>query len=428
MNRPRPVLRWLARLGWLLVATLLLAVLAGAGVLLRLVPAADPIVNQTEAIELPDVERALRLARQHDPRHAIPGVVRTLRLSQHEAELLLNHTAARIRPSRWKLELGADRLQLRGSLRLPDNPFGDWLNLDLQARQTRGLPQLESVRLGRLNLPLPLVDWLVDRVASHYGLSDWRSAGVVSVQQVRLAPRRIDVVYAWGPDAGARVLAALLPAQEHERLRTYAAHLAQVAASAPAGQVWSLSQLLPPMFDLARQRSAQGQNPALENRAALMVLGMVANGVGLATLLPERRDELAARPIRLTLGGRQDFPQHFLVSATLAAEGGTPLADRIGLFKELSDARSGSGFSFNDMAANRAGTRLGELAVQQPQKLQATLARGVVETDILPRWDDLPEFMPEPEFVRRFGGIGAPPYLAMIEEIDRRVGALPVLR
>jgi hypothetical protein len=36
--------------------------------------------------------------------------------------------------------------------------------------------------------------------------------------------------------------------------------------------------------------------------------------------------------------------------------------------------------------------------------------------------------MPEPEFKRRFGGVGEPRYVAMVAEIDRRVGALAALR
>lgn len=49
----------------------------------------------------------------------------------------------------------------------------------------------------------------------------------------------------------------------------------------------------------------------------------------------------------------------------LAAYAGTPLADVVGLFKEMEDSRGGSGLSFNDIAADRAGTRMGELAVSQ---------------------------------------------------------------
>ena len=84
-----------------------------AGVLLWTVPTSQPSVLRTEALAQDDVERALQLARSHDPRHAIPGVVRTLRLSQHEAELLLNHAAARVRPSRWALQFDAERLKLQ---------------------------------------------------------------------------------------------------------------------------------------------------------------------------------------------------------------------------------------------------------------------------------------------------------------------------
>jgi hypothetical protein len=46
----------------------------------------------------------------------------------------------------------------------------------------------------------------------------------------------------------------------------------------------------------------------------------------------------------------------------------------------------------------------------------------------MPRFDDLPEFLPEAEFKRRYGGVGAPPYNELLAEIDRRVAALPVLR
>ena len=46
----------------------------------------------------------------------------------------------------------------------------------------------------------------------------------------------------------------------------------------------------------------------------------------------------------------------------------------------------------------------------------------------MPLAADLPESMPEPEFKRRFGGIGQPRYVAMMAEIDRRVSALPALR
>jgi hypothetical protein len=40
----------------------------------------------------------------------------------------------------------------------------------------------------------------------------------------------------------------------------------------------------------------------------------------------------------------------------------------------------------------------------------------------------LPEFMPEAEFKRRFGGIDAPAYKRMMDDIERRIAALPLYR
>ena len=41
---------------------------------------------------------------------------------------------------------------------------------------------------------------------------------------------------------------------------------------------------------------------------------------------------------------------------------------------------------------------------------------------------DLPEFMPEAEFKRRFGGTQGEPYRKMMKEIERRIAALPINR
>ena len=387
-----------------------------------------PAVTPRQDLSPRDVARALQLARVHDPRRAIPGIVRHLRLSGHEAELLLNHAAERWRPSRWQLTVTAGQTRVRGSVEVEWAGLSRWLNVDLTLRETPALPVIETARVGRLPLPPALVAWALEQASTVHPSGGLATLAAMTIQRVQMRHGQLDLAYAWGADAPARMLAALLPVQEHQRLRAYAAELAKIAASLDPGQPVSLSQVLPPMFELARRRTAEGGAAALENRAALMVLGMVANGIGLSVLLPERAAELDRRPITLTLGGRRDFPQHFLVSATLAAENGASAADTIGLFKELADARRGSGFSFNDIAANRAGTRLGALAVQSPDKLQARLITGLAEQDFMPDVTDLPEFMAEPEFRHRFGGPGSPEYERMVADIERRLGSTALFR
>jgi hypothetical protein len=56
-----------------------------------------------------------------------------------------------------------------------------------------------------------------------------------------------------------------------------------------------------------------------------------------------------------SLRGRSDFVKHFFVSAHLTAAMGGGAARSAGLVKEVLDANGGSGFSFADMLANRAG-------------------------------------------------------------------------
>ena len=114
----------------------------------------------------------------------------------------------------------------------------------------------------------------------------------------------------------------------------------------------------------------------------------------------------------------------------LAAYAGTPLADAVGLYKEIEDARGGSGFSFNDIAADRAGRRMGELAVSSESVAKAIQARlGMSkESDFMPMTDDLPEFMSELEFKRRFGGLQGEEYRQMMGDIDRRIAVLPINR
>ena len=70
---------------------------------------------------------------------------------------------------------------------------------------------------------------------------------------------------------------------------------------------------------------------------------------------------------------------------------------------------------------------MGESAVSRlrAKKIQRLMATAQ-ERDMMPVTIDLPEFMPEAEFNRRFGGVEGAPYRQMMEKIEQRVGALPV--
>lgn len=413
---------------------LLLAAAAGLGagllvLALLLATAVDrqPLLAEQQHFSVEDVAHALALAREHDPRRARPGQPQQLAMTERDLQLLAHQAARRLQGLRVALDLQPGQAQLQASWPWQLGPANGWLNLQAELQQSStGLPALASWKLGQLPLPrawaLPLLRFAWKRQAALPPLELLPEL----VQQVQFEETQMLLRYVWQADTTQRLLAALTPPEERERLHAYAQRLAELSRQAPGHGV-ALPALLLPMFELARERSLQ-HDAAAENRAAVLVLALHATGRPLYKLVPEARTWPQPRRLNVQLAGRDDFAQHFLVSALLAMEGSNPLTEAIGLTKEVQDAQGGSGFSFTDLAANRAGQRFGELALQQPALLQQRLARGVQESALMPRVDDLPEFLQQPEFEAFYGHVGSPPYQRVLLDIERRLGALPLYR
>jgi hypothetical protein len=409
---------------WVIAAVVLPAlVLAAVLCMAALTLQRAPLVAERSAVAAPDIDRAMQLLRRHDPRRHPPGTARRAVLPAHDIQLLLNHGVRR-----WSADTLVRLRVLPGLARLQAStparwlPFDAWLNLELTLRESDGLPALAGGRVGRLPVPGWLAQALVRRAGLRLGVDIEAPWTREVVQGVALRRDAVVLSYTWQADTRDRLFASLLPAAEQLRLKAYSDRLAELASAAPADSEVDLVDLLQPMFALARQR---GGDAAAENRAALVVLGLHVSGRRLSSLVPAAHGWARPRWLRITLHGRDDFPRHFVLSALLAAEGSSPLADAVGVYKELADAHGGSGFSFNDIAVDRAGTRFGERAVQQPARLQAALAGLLREFDLMPDVSDLPEFLPAAEFRQRYGGVGTPAFLRMMAEIDARLDAAP---
>jgi len=281
-------------------------------------------------------------------------------------------------------------------------------------------------------VPVPafLCNWLLDvGMARLQSSTDYNAAADV-IKQVRSRNGFLSVHFEWSDAVPGQLKAALIGPQEQARWRIYHERLVKLTGESGALRVIPMEQLLGPLMQLAVERS-DGADPVAESRAALIVLAFYVNGKGLAALVPAARDWPVAQRHLVVLQGRADFPRHFMISAVLAVTAGSPLSDVVGLYKELDDARSGSGFSFNDIAADRAGTRFGELVLSgMPTfgRIESAVAGNLREADLIPDVRDLPEFLSEAEFKRRFGGVGAPRFQAMMAQIEERIAALPLYR
>jgi uncharacterized protein YfiM (DUF2279 family) len=417
-------MRRTARLFLLLLLLLPLATLAAAWAMLSERPAVDRPVAFTPE----HVARAKAILKRHDPRWQPAGVPRTLVLAEADVDLALNYLADRHANASTRIAFRPGRALLAVTLPVPANPLGRYLNVAAELREGAPLPVVESLRLGRLPLPGWLANAIFEAALRRALTPQGYLATGEAVRRVAITENRLVVTYVWQADLPARLRAGLVPPEDEARLREHQARLAAVVAELPRRSGLSLAELMVPMVAHAAARSGSG-DPVAENRAALLVIAFYANGRGLETVVPAARSWPRPASREVLLGGRADLARHFAISAAIAAHAGVPLSDAIGLYKEVEDASGGSGFSFDDLAADRAGTRFGELATASRASataLQGRMRAGLGDAELLPPVEDLPAFLQRPEFERRFGAVGSPAYRELADDIERRIDALPL--
>lgn len=125
-----------------------------------------------------------------------------------------------------------------------------------------------------------------------------------------------------------------------------------------------------------------------------------------------------------TARGRRDTLLHFAVMAALTAATTPEEAELWGLSKEAVDSQGGTGYSFADLAANRAGSRFAQRVLQGTLPLEG-LAKHFRVNDFVPPLEGLAEGLPLEEVIEKYGGKNDPRFEAVLDEIDQRIDRLP---
>ncbi len=430
-----------ARLLFLPLLALLAAlalVLAGAvvGASLEAGPAAPP----PPLVDTAGKRRIHAALRGKNPRTVPEGQQRTLTLTGAEIDFMLA----------WGLPLvvGPDRTRVAVILDAPDRAgavasarvpgTGRWLNVEASSRVRVDAGDLEMseprLRLGRLDVPAPLLRATVPLVEITLRndrrlrpVFDATDRLAIEQNQASVTYRRLDTPpgffarLVWGEGADEEIRSA---AVEHVR------RLLDAAPGLPRGDA-GFGAALEIAFRSAQERSGGG-SAVRENRAAILALGLLLGHRGLERFVGDvvgeadrGRGTTLERP---TLRGRADWSRHFLVSAALTVLSAEAPSDAVGLLKEELDAAGGSGFSFGDLLADRAGTTFAAAATRDEASavaMQERLARGFDLDDYFPEAADLPEDLRDTELQSVYGGVGGPGYRRVVDEIERRVGACP---
>jgi hypothetical protein len=318
-----------------------------------------------------------------------------------------------------------------------------YLNLVVAGGATweRGILSLDAheCRLGFVELPRRLLACLCPAGASALRHDRRAKPFLDAIRNIVIEPNAVEVTYGrlhlppgfrediFGPSVASEEVLASTRAQVD--------NLLAVVGRLPRLQP-SLEFCFETVFTLARDRSVRG-NPVVENQAGLLALGILLGHPRveqfLGPILPEDGDERGQWTLRhVPLRGRSDWTKHFCVSAAITVFSDGAVSDAAGLLKEELDAgRGGSGFSFADLLADRAGTTFAMRATRDEaaaRALQDRIAGGFHIEDFFPPAADLPEGISDAELQRRYGGVGGQEYRLLVEEIERRIAASAAYR
>jgi len=317
-----------------------------------------------------------------------------------------------------------------------------YINADIQIEPSDGPLQVRQVQLGRLTLPgdmaLGLLGWVADQLwGPGEGAALLAKVRSVTVQQDAV---KVELSKSEGFSlsqlklSGVSLYKQWFSSDEQTALieHYYALALAHSQQQAATQSSYSLISYLQVLLREADRRSKETPEQAVrENQAVILALAQLLGGRNLQLLVNEIKTNPQGKLPRVTLARRPDLQQHFVYSATLHVLGNQRLSSAVGEAKELLDSlNGGSGFSFVDLLADRAGIRFARLAGASPQSARAVqqffALQDRTEQELFPNKSRLPEGLPQAMFEQQYQSIDSAVYQQMVAEIDRRLNALPL--
>jgi hypothetical protein len=376
-----------------------------------------------------DIARAKKIL--HEGSKTKPDEIGTIELSEADLNLAANYLLNRYSKSAVKIELKNNVLRFTVTMTLPRNSLGQYLNISFRLGNDDNseLPSLTKFKAGKLLLPAKFAAFVIDNIIRFTSLNDYFILATRPIKAVKIDQQKITIFYYTSRETLIQARNFLTQSGDSPELDIYRQKLAEIIAR--HDPVWrlSLAELLKPLFELAYQRSTL-KNAIEENKMAIMAINDYVNKKETKKFLSTPALKPApGKQYSAFLYKRIDLAQHFIGSAAITASVNGQVARVAGEEKELSDAQGGSGFSFIDLAADKAGTRFGEMATSSPEtarKIQKAMSEIKDYSDFMPDPRDLPEHMDAAEFKQRYQFIDSPAYHEVSKLIDARIAATPI--
>ena len=401
-----------------------------------------PLIVSDKKLTFQDVARVKHLIKQNNPRKFKQGEIKNIKLEERDINLILQYALSNISET----ENMAGIVNINNAvadgyftIRLPENPFGSYLNISIRITEFSRIVKINKLKVG--SIPIPGLFINLAAKGGHKLLiqsEEYQKVilAVNSIKDISFNNDTMSLTYQWQPDVLRELRAEgrdfLLSENEQKRLLVYNKKIAEISKTINTKSI-SLTKFTKPLFKLAKERTVFSEDPISENKALILSLATYAVGKDINKILGNSSLSSANKPckISLTLKNRRDLALHFLVSAAISCSGGSRLANLAGIFKEMDDSQGGSGFSFADLAADRAGVTFAEGAINSSNHamlMQLRMSQTDKEMDFMPMITNLPEGIQELEFKRKFKDLDSSKYRLINDEIEQRIKLCRVYR
>lgn len=390
-----------------------------------------------------ELKRVKRFIQINNPMKLRSGQTASNQISQQDLNLLLSYISQKasgtlVRSASSHTVLNENHADVQLSLRLPENPLGQYINISTQLETVKYTQnnkgdeylKLKSIRVGSLKFPAFITEPVAGyaHVLLQNNIPEYKLVSQ-SIQNIHIEKKKLTVSYVWDgqtvDNLKTKLSSRVIPDELRRALIAQSNNLSKISyrlSSRP-----TLNELIGPMFKLAESRSMLN-DPVIENKAVFITLGAYSLNKNISKLF-DKKDQTKIKTKKIYLKNRFDLSRHFLVSAAITSLADSSLAESIGLEKEMKDSEGGSGFSFSDLAADHAGIRLAEYSIsneQHARKVQTKLASIKYEGDYMPAIDNLPDGLSRQEFNRKYANTAE--YESKEQLIKRRIDQLVIYK
>jgi len=368
----------------------------------------------------------------------------SLKVSQTEFNQLValaRHSNPRIN---GRINVSMQGIYFVFSLYVPENPAGDYLNISFMVLPSTNGLVIDEVKVGRLGFSGNSARWLSEWAMNLVLGKSLGSEILDSVKQVAINGKNALVQY--------QPVVNLSEKLKHSRKRfrefrkdlqfggdpklvgVYLRGICQFDKTLNHDQQRSLVMYLPTVFNLVAAQDPDQKNIRNQYKAAILAVGVYFGSRQFESVIGHVLTgdlKSCVSDSGVTLAGRNDLVRHFAVSAGLQVLAVSKESFAIGEFKELLDSdKGGSGFSFIDLAADRAGLRFTIRVLKNSGHWPASKFIALLkdESAIMPSIVGLKEDLSKREFDLFYQDVDSVAYKSILKDIEQRIDRLSFFR